>query len=70
MRVGDGARTGTRTPRWVSLLLFGAATVAMVYPLVEGRAYGWPAWAWGLMAASLVLAAIFILWERRRAAAG
>jgi EmrB/QacA subfamily drug resistance transporter len=54
---------------FVGIGLFGAATVAMVYPLIEGRAYGWPVWAWGLMAASLVLAAIFVAWERRRAAA-
>lgn len=53
---------------FVGIGLFGAATVAMVYPLVEGRTYGWPLWAWGLMAASLVLTAAFILWERRRAA--
>lgn len=52
---------------YVGILLFGAATVAMVFPLVEGRSYGWPAWAWGLMAASIVLAAIFVWWEKRRA---
>lgn len=55
---------------FVGIGLFGAATVAMVYPLIEGRAFGWPAWAWGLMALSLVLVALFILWERRRSAAG
>ncbi|MDB5541615.1 MAG: transporter [Devosia sp.] len=54
---------------FVGIGLFGAATVALVYPLIEGRAFGWPAWAWGLMAASLVLAGLFVLWERRRAAA-
>lgn len=55
---------------FIGIGLFGAATVAMVYPLIEGRAFGWPAWAWGLMAASLALAGLFVLWQRRRAAVG
>jgi EmrB/QacA subfamily drug resistance transporter len=53
---------------YVGIGLFGLASVALVFPLVEGRAYGWPLWAWGLIAASLVLTALFILWERSRAA--
>jgi EmrB/QacA subfamily drug resistance transporter len=53
---------------FVGIGLFAAAMVALVYPLVEGRAYGWPAWAWGLMVAALVLGALFVLWQRRRAA--
>lgn len=55
---------------YVGIVLFALATVALVYPLIEGRAYGWPAWAWALMAASLLLGAVFVLWERRRARAG
>lgn len=54
---------------FVGIGLFGAATVALVFPLVEGRAYGWPLWSWGLMGLSLVLVALFVLWERRQAAA-
>ena len=42
--------------------------VAMVYPLIEGRAYGWPAWTWAMMAASIVGLVVFVLWERRMAA--
>lgn len=49
--------------------LFGLAIVALVYPLIEGRSYGWPAWAWGMMATSLVLGLLFVLWERRMARA-
>ncbi|MBK8082646.1 MAG: DHA2 family efflux MFS transporter permease subunit [Devosia sp.] len=55
---------------FVGIGLFGAATVALVFPIIEGRAYGWPAWAFGLIGLSLVLVALFVLWERRRAAAG
>lgn len=54
---------------FVGIALFGASIVALVFPLVEGRAYGWPAWSWGLMAASVVGLALFVAWERRRAAA-
>ena len=54
---------------YTGIVLFGLATVLMVFPLIEGRAYGWPAWAWAMMAGSLVIAALFVWWERRRAAA-
>ena len=53
---------------FVGIGLFAAAMVALVYPLVEGRAFGWPAWAWGMIAAALVLCALFVMWEGRRAA--
>ncbi len=54
---------------YVGIALFGASIVALVFPIIEGRAYGWPAWAWGLMAAALVGLGLFVLWERRMAAA-
>jgi EmrB/QacA subfamily drug resistance transporter len=53
---------------YVGIALFGASIVALVYPVIEGRAYGWPAWAWSMMAAALVGMALFVLWERRMAA--
>lgn len=55
---------------YVGIALFGAAIVAIVFPLIEGHTVGWPVWVWGLMALSVVLAAIFVWWQRRRAAAG
>lgn len=54
---------------YVGILLFGAAIVAIVFPLIEGHTVGWPAWTWGLMALSVVLAVAFIWWQRQRAAA-
>jgi MFS family permease len=54
----------------VGIALFGASIVALVFPLIEGRALGWPAWIWGMMAAALAGLALFVLWERRMAAAG
>jgi EmrB/QacA subfamily drug resistance transporter len=55
---------------FIGILLFVLASVSLVFPLIEGRAYGWPAWVWGLMVASLIFTAIFVLWQRRRAAEG
>jgi EmrB/QacA subfamily drug resistance transporter len=54
---------------YVGILLFGAATVALVFPLIEGRSYGWPMWAWAMMAVALVFAVMFLWWERRMAIA-
>ena len=54
---------------FVGIGLFGASMVALVYPLIEGRSYGWPLWCWGLIALSVVLLAAFVLWERQMAAA-
>ena len=53
----------------VGIALFAAGMVALVYPLIEGRSYGWPLWSWGLMALSAVLLGAFVLWERRMARA-
>ena len=52
---------------FVGIALFGAAVVAIVFPMVEGHSLGWPAWLWGMMAFGLLLAGIFIIWERHRA---
>src|SRR3982751_3074961 len=51
----------------VGIVLFAASMVALVYPLIEGRTYGWPLWAWGMMAVAAVLLAIFVVWEKRQA---
>jgi MFS family permease len=64
---------GTATPRRLDLagLAAGAGSVLLiVLPLVLGRAAGWPAWCPGCVAAGLVLAACFVLIERRVAARG
>lgn len=41
-----------------------AAMVMLVYPLTEGRALGWPAWTFALMAGAVVLLAVLIRYER------
>jgi EmrB/QacA subfamily drug resistance transporter len=46
------------------------ALTAIVLPLVEGRAHGWPLWTWLSLAAAPVLLGAFIAQQRRLAAHG
>jgi Na+/melibiose symporter-like transporter len=49
--------------------LFSVALIALVLPLLDGRAHGWPAWSLACLAASPVLLAAFAAWlrhEKRR----
>ncbi|MFN4211277.1 MAG: DHA2 family efflux MFS transporter permease subunit [Devosia sp.] len=55
---------------YVGIVLFGLGILAVVFPIIEGRAYGWPLWAFAMMAAGLGLLVAFVLWTRRRAATG
>src|SRR5579875_2428614 len=48
------------------MALVGLGLVAIIYPLIEGRAAGWPAWTFALLAAGLGLLVAFVLYERRR----
>ncbi|NRQ39552.1 MFS transporter, partial [Nonomuraea sp. NN258] len=50
--------------------LASAGTVLIVFPLVQGGEHGWPAWAFAMMAASATVFAIFVGYEKRRAARG
>jgi EmrB/QacA subfamily drug resistance transporter len=43
----------------VGIVAVGAAMLAIVYPLVEGRERGWPAWMFVLIAGGLVLLGVF-----------
>ncbi len=52
------------------VVLITATLVAVVLPLVDGRQEGWPAWSWLALAASVPLAAVFVLHQRRQAARG
>lgn len=50
----------------VGFALVAAALLALLYPLVQGRAAGWPAWSIAALAASGPLLAAFALFQRRR----
>jgi len=61
----------SRAPQASRLDLAGVVLVSaglglLVYPLVEGRQLGWPAWSYVSLALSPVVLAVFILYERRR----
>lgn len=50
----------------LGVLLAVGAVLLLVYPLVEGRELGWPAWSFVLMALSPVTLAIFFWYQTRR----
>ncbi len=54
----------------LGMLLVTTAAFALVFPLVQGRDLGWPAWCFGLMAAALPLGAGFTWYELRRSRSG
>jgi EmrB/QacA subfamily drug resistance transporter len=49
----------------LGVLLISAASLCLIYPLVQGRELGWPAWTFALMAAGLALLGVFAVTERR-----
>jgi len=53
----------------LGVLLAGAAVFLLVFPLIEGRGYGWPAWAFAMLAGAVVAGVLFFLHEKRRARA-
>ncbi|NUR62017.1 MAG: DHA2 family efflux MFS transporter permease subunit [Catenulispora sp.] len=68
----SAAGEGARKPKLdlVGMLLATAGILMLLYPLVQGREAGWPAWMWVLMAGSLPAFGVFALHQRRRNAAG
>ncbi len=51
-------------------LLGGIGLLALVYPLVQGRELGWPAWTLAMLAGSVVVLVAFGVSQVRRARAG
>ncbi|MGN6167752.1 MAG: MFS transporter, partial [Solirubrobacteraceae bacterium] len=52
----------------VTLAMVGG--VALVYPLIQGREQGWPAWAFAMLAGGLVLLSAFAALQARRTRRG
>ena len=50
--------------------LLSLALGLLIYPVVEGRDQGWPVWLIGLLALSLLLLGVFVLYQRRLLAGG
>ena len=55
-----------RRPDVPGAVLLAGSLVAIVYPLLEGRQLGWPAWTWLLLAAGLAGLALLGVLEARR----
>ncbi|MEU8002172.1 MFS transporter [Catellatospora sp. NPDC049111] len=51
-------------------LLAAAGMFLLVFPLMQGREHGWPAWTWAMLAASVVVLGAFAAYQRRRKASG
>jgi MFS family permease len=63
------ATPGAR-PDIVSVLMAMAGGVALVYPLIEGREHGWPAWSFAMLAGGAVTLAAFAARQARRSRRG
>jgi EmrB/QacA subfamily drug resistance transporter len=55
-----------RRPNLPGAMLLAGSLVAIVYPLLEGRQLGWPAWVWPLMAAGVAGLVVLGLFEARQ----
>jgi hypothetical protein len=64
-RADDGPR-----PDPLGMLLVSAGLVLLIFPLVQGRELGWPAWTFVVMAASVPVLGLFGLHQVRRRGAG
>ena len=51
-------------------LLAAASMGLLIYPLVQGRQAGWPAWTYAMMAASALAFGLLALWSRRQGGLG
>lgn len=58
------------TNDWGGTLIAAASVFLLIFPLVEGHSYGWPAWTFAMIAAAILGFALFYFYERMRARAG
>jgi EmrB/QacA subfamily drug resistance transporter len=54
----------------VGTALLAAVSFVLVFPLVDGRTLGWPAWIFAVLAAAVPLLAAFVVHQRYRVRAG
>jgi EmrB/QacA subfamily drug resistance transporter len=54
----------------VGVVLAGAGMLMLVFPLVQGRELGWPAWSLAMVGASIVVLASFAWYQLRRSRSG
>lgn len=62
----DEESTGTRPALdFLGVALLGASMLLLIMPLTVGRELHWPGWAIASLAASVAVAAAFVLWQHR-----
>jgi MFS family permease len=54
----------------LSVALTVGGGVALVYPLIQGREQGWPAWSFAMLAAGVLAVIAFVVRQARRSRAG
>jgi EmrB/QacA subfamily drug resistance transporter len=59
------SRAGRKRMDLVGVALVSLALLLFVWPLVQGRQAGWPAWAWLALASAVPAFAAFWWWEHR-----
>jgi EmrB/QacA subfamily drug resistance transporter len=64
--VPETRERSARRPDFAGAVLLTAALVAIVYPLLEGRGLGWPAWTWVLLGAGVLSLGVLGFIEGRR----
>ena len=66
-RAADPGVAGATPPRldFVGTALAAAGMGLLIYPLIQGREAGWPAWTYLMVAASAVSFAALVVWSRR-----
>lgn len=69
--VGQNAITESKAPYRLRLDLIGTVLATgtlflLVFPLIQGRQLGWPAWGWVLLALTPVALAVFVAQQRAR----
>ncbi len=61
-----GRPGGTTRLDVVGTLIAGVAMFMLIFPLVQGRELGWPAWSLALIAGSVPVFAVFAVYQLRR----
>lgn len=59
-----------QSPDWIGACTFACVILGITYPLVEGRALGWPVWCFVMLVSSVLLAAFFVRSQLKRAQKG
>jgi MFS family permease len=63
---GQSEKPATRRLDGVGAALVTAGSFLLVYPIVQGRELGWPAWMFAMIAGAFVVLGVFALHQARR----